>query len=574
VSSFKAALGLWCALSFAGCSCGSRHHGPDDDRSDEDGSLDPHAGEGGGRGDDASAGSAGRDGASGHDAQAGSAGEDAADELIDPPPIEIDRSGLVPTSGSHAVLLTSQLSDETPRRLIAVDLARGETHLLVEDDELSFAYASPDGSAILFGGNRILVRDFFSFARLLDDGIVPATPIAGFEEDRGHRGLLGWTHDGRFALLSRTSRVSEHGLDLVDVHAGARHWSTESDRSSSMNGHVAPRGSWFSYAIDGQGASSGVARITEDGLHQVAIPELDEIVAYSPNGTRVLYTLPRGTEESRIIYRDLRAGAQGQELVVDQASGTSRVSPLSFSLDDDHVLAQVTHGSGSESLERIDLRTGASTKVVLPGTGFGLFPSADGSTVLGIATDFTTLKLELWLIDALGESASVWLDTLQPMPATTEGVRLQIGSAGPRHLWYSLGNGPLTFVTFASTGLAATDVVSEPQDAYFSCLPEILAVVPDDSERVAFLAGDGEALIVLDLASELERLARIEPAHGGKLGCPVWNADHNALAFVEQVDGETPPRTYLYELDWPTNGRAPQLVFESEPLLDLIAYRP
>lgn len=556
---------FWFVLSLAGCSCGSHHRRPDDGPSD-DGGRDPHAGEGGGSADDASAGSAGRDAASdaGVDARAP---DDASDDAGEPTPVEI------PTSGSQVVVLTHP-DDEVRQQLIAVDLESGDMHPLSGHDRLSFIQASPDGATILFGGTELSGQDTFRVARLADDGVVTAAPITGLEGDGGNRRLFGWSSDSRFALVSRSTQTGDQGIELIDARTGARRWSVGSAMTGYVVARFAPVGHWFSYVITGTSASSGIARMTEGGVEHVTIPGLGgELITFSPDGTRIAYMLVDGPNP-RAFYRDLSTDAENQEIVVDDPE-ISGAFPLTFLGDAEQLLVQAVDGSGVPSLHHFDLQTGEASTVAQPAMSYVIAPSADASSLLGFGSDVALAQDTLWLVDPTNEHAPAIIET-SPRNAASSNLfeNLQLGTAGTSHFFYVRQFRDLTFVARDSDGSAAISVLSDPDDEGFLCMPQV-GETAESAERIAFVSGFGHALTIVDLSEPIaERVVRIEPPHDGQLGCPVWNVERTSLAFVETREAEA--TSFLYTIEWPSAGAPtePELAFEAELMMSLVAYQP
>jgi hypothetical protein len=552
-------LGL--ALGLGGCSCGAHHRAPEDGPID-DGGREPHAGEDGSDADDANEESAGRDGGRNDGGRDAAVSEDAAVP---------DR---IPTSGSHAVLLSGFVDDVAPRQLIALDLESGDTHLLAENDALSFAHVSPDRSTILFGGDERATKDNFFIARVDDDGVVPGAAVTGADGDVGDRSVLGWSDSGQFALLARTSMVNEHAIDLIDTRAGRQHWTAESDVTSIKDGTFAPRGYWFSYAISGHNGSSGVARITSTGIEPIEDLMLNNaITTYSPSGSRIAYVRDGGTGPLT-YYRDLKAGAEPVEILISADPALAGVYPLAFSGDDDHLLVHTLTASGDPSLRRVDLESGMATEITLPERAYIASQGANASGLLGVKMDNAAAQDELWLVDPLGEREPALIETLMRDGAGPALEGVQLGAAGSSHYFYVQHFRDLTFVARASDGSIASSVVSGPEDEGFGCLPLIFDGAYD-SDRVAFIVSFGDALVIVDLSQPLaERVARVEPRHGGHLSCPAWNAERTALAFVEQVEADS--RSFLYTVQWPEAGvpAQPELIYESEHFQTLVLYSP
>jgi hypothetical protein len=555
------------ALSLAGCSCGSRHHSLDRQTA-EGGSSEPRAGESGGEDD--------HDGGTGVSGQGAFTGRDGGDrELSDPPPVEIDRSGLIRTSGRHAALLSGRPTTGIPRRIIAVDLESGESHDLSKGEkDVSYVVVSPDQSAVLYGDSMTSVDDTCSLARLLDDGVIAGRAVSGFEKEPGHRRALGWTADGRFALLSRESWVVPNGIDIVDMHANLRHFSLDGDEASGVRGDVAPKGLWFSYGVESS-AQSGLGRITADGAHLIDIAGFHTVDAYAPDGDGVVYrvTVDPIQGSTRAFYRALRVAAEPHELVAAD-DPEAEIAPSAFSLDGDHVLATVSIDWSVSSTRRLEIHTGATTEIVAEQQDIGVLPSNDGTALF--ARDSAVKPTRAGLIDPLRERATVWFGTLSDSAQPDSDGGLELGTAGPRHFWFLSDDLDLTFVARADDGTAAVSVLSGKDETSFICR-DLIDQAPD-ADRFYAMAGLGDALILIDLAHPLAaRAATYRPQHGGVLRCPKWNEARDAIAFVEEVVSELPTRSYLYTAAWPEGGapaEQPELVYQSELELELIAFKP
>ena len=330
---------------------------------------------------------------------------------------------------------------------------------------------------------------------------------------------------------------------------------------------LAPRGFWFSYRV--LGASRGLGRIVDGGAYLRELERFWDVDAFSPDGTRVIYSEPFADDKNPSMYVDL---PDGEPTSLTSDVPDAQVYTHSFSLDRDHILANVDTWHMPGPAMRLHIPSGKTTPISSPERkDWQLRSSVDGSAVIAIY--WTDASKELELIDPLGESPPRSLREIANDPMIT--VLLEVQAAGTRHLYYAFDDRDLTFVAWGEGGEAAISVVSEPEESGFACLPHLDHAPPQ--ERFAAIANGGQALVLVDLSKPLaERVGRLEPQQGGVLGCPRWNEARDKLAFVEQLSSDSPVRSLVYTLDWTSPGAPPtaELVHESELELELVAYEP
>lgn len=569
-------LGLTIFVLFLnGCSgCGSKLTLPDaggGGSSEHSGSSGASGSEGGRGGDSGSS-----DGDAGmvHDADAG---PDAA------VPVEIDRSGLIPTSGSQLLLKVIDGFESNISRLAGLDIETGELHeLMKESSQLEQLSTSPDGRTLTFGGTIVGQQNIF-VAHALDDGLIPARPVEGLEQVEASFYLSSWGDDGRFAAFIRVGGAESTAVDLVDTWRHRLHWSAEAPPKRSASAEIAPKGEWLSFVVDvtADGSSAprgGFGRITDDGVEVIDVANMFQAARFSRDGSRAIYaTSSADPWVYPTYYRDM--AGEAIQVVADGTDDLSFGSFYDYSFDSDHVLAAF-YGADKKNIatysyRHLSLSDGTSSAIgAQTTTDVATFALGSGFIVYYQNED----TLEVVIEDPSGSRPRETIETF----STEEVFDVRIGVYGDRHATYEGSANPrlvittdphpdaLRFVARDDDGVLQRAVIGEPEENAELCRGPV-------GGRGALLLGDG-SVALLDLSAALaRRLPAIQPEHGGRMSCPCWSAEGGAFAVTESLHTDEQDHTWIHVARWPQGSAEPsalQLVHDAEAQIQVLLARP
>ena len=497
------------------------------------------------------------------------ADDDGSSPDRDPQPVDIDLTGLVDTSGRHLVFRGMALGE-----LTLVDLESGQVHAL-DPSGAAAAYTmrSPRGDSLLFAGANAASDENLHLIRFTADGFVPARLVDGFAGMPGNHyrsgftltGYVGWSADARFVGLERGSNLIGDGVDIVDTFRYRRHFSAGEPLDDSALVVFARQGLWFHYWLraDGQPARHAYARLTEQGASApVHMPEHASLQLFDPAGQRLFYiTSDPVLDRRRAFVRDLEDGTDVE--LQSAVTGPQRFSSLlGIEADGRHVRALYSDGAGTVTMRRLaaDGSVGSALSDLSRPLRTQVAPR-DGNVVL---YEYLDAMRELEATDASGQTRA---ELGQSDPA----LSFELGPLGNRHVYYTLANSELHAIGIDDGGAIRDSLVSMPGEGGVSVCRSYDGPEPGEG-RMAFTESEGGSLVLLDTrGGAVTRAAKLLPQNGGRLACPVWSPDGDALAYQEH--GATPTTVSLVR--WPADGpQAPQPIFErSEAIhsLELIA---
>jgi len=502
----------------------------------------------------------------GGDAEAGTGGGGEAGFSDTPEPVEIDLSGLIPTSGSHLIIKSRPMEQYATSSLFALDLRSEQLHDLNPlDGPVVRIESSRDATVLLYGGVDAASDTNLFLARVLDSGFVPGVPVAGFSGRPGNEYLSGWSGDGRFAIFERGSNIIGDGIDIVDTWTNSLHDSIDGSGDNLIL-VVAPRGLWFYYLITSRNTPrSNFVHITANGIEQLDAPGRIEFEAFSDGGTRAVYKTLDKDNQSQFYYLDLDTG-ESVEIIPDPVPDSSIFNVREFSIDDDHLLAQFETTGDEYVARRLCISTGESELISDPDRGkVGFWSTLDGSALL-IRYENEN-GYEFILIDPLGELPPEHVVTLSDRPTVV------VGRAGKSHLYLDIWNRGTMLVARDSTGALKSETLIETTGAVADC--GLIRSPEPPNDKIAFHATEG--FVLIDLGEPVaRRVATIGSQHGGVIECPIWNMEGDGFAYAEITNNEQENSGRIYAVRWKSGSdpELPELVYESSENLEVVAYRP
>jgi hypothetical protein len=535
-----------------------------------------HPGAGGGEAEEARAGAPGGSTGRGLVGEAGRGDNGGAIDggstaeppsFVDPPPVSVDRAGLIETSGKHIVYSSYVPPEQYARNLHALDLESGDVHDLNPDrNDIIYTESSPDGHVFTFGSSNAARDDHLWLVRMLDDGLVPARLVAGFEDRPGNHYLSGYLGDGRFAVYDRGSNLIPNGVDVVDTWSNTLHWSIDTELGEAIShSTVAPSGLWLHYSLGVAALRDGFARITADGATTFELPIGTGLVYFGGDGNRAVYTVfDTPTGAIRLFVHDLPGEASEIDAVVVGAtfSWLEGLTP-----DAQHALVYYESSAGLMQLRRIAL-DGSSDPVLLSDPARSLtrrVAARDGSATVLIYEDASGQALEIMIGD--DHATVIAIAALPPHDQVPAGA----APAGDAGFWYWLGSTELHAIALEGGELVAAQI-NAAGEQLAPCGNSYPGTVPAPVHRHVFSDGAAGTLVLLDSSALLPaRMATLMPAHGGQLGCPTWSPAGDSFGFVEHTDSTS----YVYLVSWNDEGpSAPMLIHELEGVAELAIVRP
>jgi len=472
------------------------------------------------------------DGNAGDGSAAGGEGGMAPDVDPDAPaPATPNLTGLIPhstkwmlvslSSGLNAPddiqlldLETKQLTPANPDKTINVSGG-------LSPDERTYFFSNGNGAAL---SERII--------HLEPNGFVPAHKLKDYENIPGAYSVLSWSFDARFAMVARGGG----GIEVIDMWLEKR---VHNEDFSSIVASFAPAGYNFFYdAALTDGYEPRYARVTRNGASpiQKLPPDADRMV-FDPSGTRLVYSLGQPLESQHIFVLSLADGTT-QEL--HAAEGEEIANGFGMLPLEDSVLVGVRPGpNGATLTRRVYLDAGKPWQKV---SDFEVLYHADDNNLL-LTRNFAEKTLELIRV---GPYAS------RKLPLTYVDVNSfpLVGVVGS-HVYYVAPDG-LHLDSLSDAGELRDLVVSTPGKAVSPCASEHGYYEP--KQKFAFVEGDGEALVLVDLTKEPPAIVSTVTAPVGlTVGCPQWGDGDTALAWSTQAADKS---TNIYITRW--TGAAPE----------------
>lgn len=447
-------------------------------------------------------GASGSGGASGSSGGTGGvitgAGGLLADPEGDPVAVPPNLDGLVPHSSRWLLTYQSPTSG-----------AAGDFELLDLADHRLYP-ANPGGPQYIIGGPSPDARTFFfsdgdgsrpsaRIIRLEPEGFVPAKQLEDYTGIAGAYRVLSWSFDSRFAVISRGA--GQPAVEIVDMRLGKR-LATES--FSSIVGGFAPKG--YAYYYDAalvDGYQPKYARITQAGsTPRVSLPVDAKDMVFDPSGTQLFYALG--------VYP-----ASDELFVISLADGTSRKVPVTVDgeflnaasalpVAGDSVVVNVEDSTRTKQTRRRVFLDGKQPSVTLSDPArfaSGVANSADNNShVLGYAKG---IELDLMRVAPYARQplSAGWV-----LNASWSNIGF-IGAAA-----YLSGSDGLHWGTLDAAGQLSDTVLSAPGKPARACANPY-GYTPQ--HKLAYVQGDGEELVFLDLDVSPPAVRRPREALGG-----------------------------------------------------------
>jgi len=455
--------------------------------------------------------------------EAGAAGQVTAG---DPLPVEPNLTGLVPHSTRWLLIGRPSSGTSYVKDIALLDLADNQVHAANPDGTINvIGTLSPDGRTYFFSngdGSAPSER----IIRLEPDGFVPAHQLEDYVGVRGAYQVLSWSFDSRFAVVSRGAGTSS--VEIVDMRLGTR---LATENFSSIIGAFAPKGYYYYYsAANKAGFEPKYARLTQSGsTPRLSLPPDAKQMVFDPDGTQLFYALGVYPATDRLFMISLADG-NARELHVIEAGEILNAYEALPVAGNSVVVSVSNEARTSGERRRVFLDGKPSVTLTDPARYASRFEHSRDNNLYALiytSKEFDLIRVEPYARKPL---SAAWIPATYPDNIGFIGGYAYLGSSDGLHLARFDDAGEVNDQILGS-GKAARACASD-----FSYTP---------LHKLAFLQGDGEALVFVDLDESPPTIrASVQPSQAGfKLTCPVWGDNDTALAFTES-DGTT-SNTYV-----------------------------
>jgi len=469
---------------------------------------------------------------------AGSAGEATEGEIT---PVDPDLTGLVTTSGHWVLLKVPDASGNSITSDVELlDLEDNQMHPANPNGPFDIiGSVSPDGRTYFFSnGDGLKVSS--RVIRLSEKGFVPAQSFADYVNSPGAMRVMSWSFDSRFALVSNGSSPST--IEVIDVALGKR---LHSEEASGHTGTFAARSYWYYYD-----ASSffepRVSHLNASGSSQPELlPRNANSVVFDAQPAWIFYTLGVYPDPTTLHVRALSSG-ETRDVAV--AGVGEEFANTYFPAPGDSVVAVVRKSASESFVRRVyfgDNPKPPSTVSEIAANVGAWTQGGDGNDLIVNYYDEKTFDL-------------VRLDP--PVRRTLPGTRLSTTSVQTygmvgKHAFYISPDG-LHVASLDSAGELDDTIVSVKQTR--SCAERY---VYSPANKLAFLEGDGEKLVFVDLSvTPPAVVGSITPTAGYKIECPRWADDDTSIATTEYIAGKNPRNAWVMRWQKPSAPETPKLV--------------
>ncbi len=494
---------------------------------------------------------------------------DAGEDSAVPP---VDLTGLIPTSGSQLVFSSqpiADLGDYPPSQLYALDLKNGKAHDLGHA-ELSYTTVSQDQSILFVGGANAANDTNLFIVRLTDRGIVPATPISGFEGRPGNEYPKAWSGDGRYAFFERGSNIIGDGIDVVDAQTNSLLWYADNapnEQSASVD--VAPKGLWFAYTLGLDKRPASVAHIEHGGVKSTALPSAGYGFTFDADGTHMAYPNFDATTHVTKLFVQTLGGAT---VPIGDPDGYP-VATITMFMPDGRVLAFVQSNPSADQIVNELLSTQGDAPVILGDETRQAslpLPSLDGSRMLMV---YTEVGQDLAFIDPTGKAPDVPIVSYPPEAAVGDRA-----IDDKRFIYYtistasaSMGVDELHIVKLDGEGKVVDTRLDTQDPIGTDCYSPFTR---SSLTKLVFLNTNTKTLNLIDLRGDTpKRVAMLAPSVDGArpLYCPMWGPNGDAFAYTEISDTSSRIRLVRWGDGAPEE---PRTVYETDAVADVMVLRP
>lgn len=471
--------------------------------------------------------------------RAGGAGEATEGEIT---PVDPDLTGLVPTSGHWVLLKVPNASGSSITSDVELlDLDSNQMHPANPGGPFDvIGDVSPDGRTYFFSdGDGLKVSS--RVIRLSEKGFVPAQSFADYVTSPGAMRVLSWSFDSRFALVSNGS--SPATIEVIDVALGKR---MHSEPASGHTGAFAAQGYWYFYDASSL-AQPRIASLNATGSTepQLLPPKADH-VQFDAQPAWVFYTLGVYPEPTTLHVRALSTG-EARDVPV-AGSGEQLAGSTYFPAPDESVVALVRKSATESFLRRVyfgDNAKAPSTVSAVAANVDAWTRSSDGNDLIVSYYDEATFDLV-----RLNPPVRRALPGTRLTPTTIQ----TYGMAG-KHAFYFSPDG-LHVASLNDAGELDDTIVSTK--ATRSCAERY---VYSPTSKLAFLEGDGEKLVFVDLsATPPAVVGSITPTAGYQIACPTWADGDTSVATTEYMSGKNPRNAWVMRWQKPGAPETPKLV--------------
>jgi hypothetical protein len=440
-------------------------------------------------------------------------------EIDDPSPTTPDLTGLIPHS-TKWMLVSMSSGLNAPDDIQLLDL---ETQTLTPanpDHSINVESSlSPDGRTFFFSnGDGLALSE--RIIHLEPNGFVPAHKLKDYENIAGAYLVLSWSFDSRFAMASRGA--SPTSVEVIDMWLEKR---VHMETFNSIVAGFAPAGYGFFYdAVLTDGYEPRYGRVTQSGTSPIQkLPPDAENMVFSPSGKQLFYSLGAAPGNQKIFVLSL---ADGKTQELHAADGVEIARGYGMLPLADSVLV----GVQANTPETIGM---SFTRQVFLDPNKAPVRIAD-SDVRRHSDDHNLLIVQ--------NSAEKTLNLIRIAPYVSKKLPLPyVQTQAVNDSWVGVVGDHAFYVATDGLHVDSLSAAGELKDTVVSTAGKAVSVCsnqyePQPKKKLAFLQGDQEELVFVDLAQEPPVVVGTYQAPAGsKVSCLRWGDGDTALGFIVEA---------------------------------------